>query len=1397
MCNNNKDFVHLHNHSHYSVQDALATPSELATAASQLGFQAIALTDHGKMAGTVEFVDACKNAEAPIKPIVGCCLKDQLIYTPSSVKEIQKIKKGDLVLTHTGTYKPVKDTMERAYKGVLYGIISAHNTTVWLTDEHPVYVYDSRSDQYAWIRADDIYKIKKSSDYVKGCLNVVFPKIQSLTQIEPDYKTSSGNILTLDERLAGILGIFVRSGSVVYENECPKGVKFLLNIADVSVVHYLQLTIYELFKEECQVLREKTKIAVTFQHEDVASFFSEICETAGYCTKSFPKNIFYSNDDIQVAFFNGFLFNTDKSIELTKNSFNVAHTNKNIAYMAKALGAILNYHVSIAEKNKRYNLVIKKVDEKKCKNDVIISPIFDIKTKIYGGLVYNIEVEDDHSYVTDFALHNCEVYTCEDMYDKTAPEGRKRPKHNHLTLLAKNQTGYQNLLQISSIASSEGYYYDPRIDHKILEKYSEGIIALSGCLASEVNQALMYGTYEDAKKKTERLRGIFPDFFVELQYHGIEEQRNNTPHLVQIAKELDLPLVASNDVHYISKPDYEIHDILISMKDLRDNKAYNPMGGKKMAYGSHQFYLKSANQMQKIFGDVAPEATANSVLISEMVENYFKLDVPHLLPEADIPDDPDFLKFKSHTLPCHKKNDAYLAYLAFEGLKSMGLDNNKTYVNRLKKELSQIWFMGVTDYFLIHNEIVDFMKKSDILYGIRGSGVGSLVNYCLEISNVDPVKWKLLFERFLNPGRGTQYDLQFKNVQKNENSDPLSEEKAIKIIKENVKQSLIEKPELETQKAQIAKELWIVENQGLSNYYLDILNNKLEIDKNEINSWLAYTLGITKTKPTGDLIIKKVATLPDVDTDVDKARREEVIDWMKQRFGSDKVMNIGAWGTYQAKASVLGALKTSERFNKKYGDKVAQEALKISGCIPKYPTDITIDQALKESEYFRGYANQWSTEVDHAKQLVGKISNLTVHAAGVIISKEPIKLHAPLEKSKDGLCVGYDMSSVERVGLVKYDILGLKTLTMLALAMKLVNERKNIKINLRNLNLDDDDVYDIFKNGLTTSVFQFGSDGMKDSLKKVKASCMEDLIAVVSLFRPGPMKYIPDYAQRKIGKTEYSLDHPLLEQYLATTYGILIYQEQAMYLAKDMAKFSWNEVDKLRKAISKKSGKDFKMICDKFHNQSLKNDIPEKIITEVLELMETFGSYAFNRAHAASYADLAFQTGYMKVYHPLEWMAACIQVVIDDSDSKRDEKLLEYFDECKIMGINVRMPNVNTSKIKVEIINDEIVLPLTYCKGAGAQSITVIENQPYESLNDFVHNSGANKTIFKALAFGGALDMFEEIKDFENEEELINYYDNEMKEIKKLNKKANSINIINKTSQIKREWSADAFFEDI
>lgn len=989
-----------------------------------------------------------------------------------------------------------------------------------------------------------------------------------------------------------------------------------------------------------------------------------------------------------------------------------------------------------------------------------------------------------------------EVYTTHDMLDKSAPQGRRRPKHNHLTLLAKNHIGYQNLLKISSIAASEGFYYDPRVDINVLRAHSQGIIALSGCLASEINQALLRDDYEQAKRTTEIFKDTFENFFIELQFHGtkscsMEEQKHNLPLLIKLAKDFNLPMVASNDVHYIDPADWRVHDVLIQTKGLRD-KTFTPgLSGKQKAYASHQFYLKSADQMYKIFGDKVPESISNSVMIGEMVEDYFKLDTPHKLPKAIIPCDTDFQKFKEEQLPYHNNNDAYLAYIGFEGLKKLGLDQNKSYVNRLKKELSQIWFTGVTDYFLIQNEMISFMKENDIIYGIRGSGVASLLHYCLDISTIDPLKWGLSFERFLNPGRGAQYDITFKSLKTN-NTTLLPREQAIKKLKEIVFEKLNNFSNSAQIRHKVLKELWIIENQELSNYYLELYEQQNNIQINEPNSWVAYLLNITNQKPDGDLIVTKVSELPDVDTDADDLRRGEVINWLKDRFGHDKVMNIGAWGTYAARAAVLSALKTSEKFNNMFGDRADAEAHKITASISKKP-GTTIEEAIEQSSDFQYYYKKWTEEIEYAKGLVGKIANLTVHAAGVLVSSEPIIDYAPIENSKQTLCSGYDMNSISRIGGVKYDILGVKNLRMLSLCQELIKIRHNKIINLREINKEDAKVYKLFKDGQTETIFQFASPGMQDSLKLVKAESMEDLIAVVSLFRPGPLKYIPSFADRKFGKEKFSFSHELLEKHLGYTYGIIVYQDQTMFLAREMAGFTWSEADKLRKAISKKSGKDFKIMCSLFKERSLAKGINAQTVNETLELMSTFGSYAFNRAHAAAYADLAYKTAFMRVYYPIEWLAACMEI-----DIAKEDEMAKYIREAAKLNIPVIYPDINLSDSHV-IIDDNgyIILPLTYCKGIGEESIKEIAiNKPYTNFKDFIERAKPNKTIVKALAGGDAFNNLVGAKEYEDINDLIEFFDSYSKDFKKRVKLRPSNKITESKNVVRKEWAIDDLFED-
>jgi DNA polymerase III alpha subunit len=954
-----------------------------------------------------------------------------------------------------------------------------------------------------------------------------------------------------------------------------------------------------------------------------------------------------------------------------------------------------------------------------------------------------------------------EVYTCPDRFDKSKTDDGKRRKLNHLTLLAANETGYKNLLALSAIGNNpDAFYYSPRIDWGCIEKHSEGVIALSGCLASELNQSLMKEDLDEANNVVSKFKSVFNErYFVELQYHGIEEQKHNMKHLLDLAKKYDVPTVASNDVHYLDKMDWEIHDVLIQMRDQRDARAGGEKkNGKKEAYGSHQFYLKSYDDMNKIFGSL-PDALKNTVLISDMVEDFFKIDVPHLLPPANIPEsNQEFISFWKTKLPYHKKNEAYLAFLSLRGLRDAGLGNNKSYLNRLTSELSQIWYMGVTDYFLIQREMVEFMKGKGIHYGIRGSGVGSLVNFCLEVCNVDPVRWNLMFERFLNPGRGTQYNIDIPEypvkqwMEQYSNLDSIVYSNKLKKIADIW---LEQNPDYKNFEPDIHKELWVLENQGLSPYIYGLAKMGIKTKQNDSQLWTAVMLGITEDTPEGQLKVAKVAALPDVDTDIDDSRRSEVIEWTKERFGEDHVAQIGTWGRYGAKAAVVGCLKASERFTSNYGDQTHIQAIKVSSLISKKP-GATIEETIQENAEFSQFYKLWKPEIDNAIHLVGTISNFGVHASGVLVSSEPIYLHAPIENSKGNLCSAYDMKNVERMGLVKYDFLGLAAFQQISLCLQHIKRLYNKEIDFKKINLEDPKIFkNIYARGKTASVFQFASKGMQQALREVDASSIEDLIAVAALYRPGPMDYISQYAEGKRNPSSVHYDHPIIEKNMAVTYGIMVYQEQAMQMARDMAGFSWTEVDKLRKAISKKSGKDFDEACSLFKTKSLAKGVDETIVDSVLLLMAKFGGYAFNRSHACAYALLSYYTAYLRYYYPSEWLAACIQI-----DRLDEDKLAVLKHECKIDRIIIKEPNINESGIET-LVNKkgEILLPLSAVKGVGARAEDIINGQPYESLEDLAIRARPNRMTIGALAENSALSCLPDIAQFEFLEDFLEHWD--------------------------------------
>ena len=798
-------------------------------------------------------------------------------------------------------------------------------------------------------------------------------------------------------------------------------------------------------------------------------------------------------------------------------------------------------------------------------------------------------------------------------------DGKKgRPKSNHLTLLAMNGDGYRNLVQAASLGAEEGYYYEPRISWPVVQEHNEGVIAMSGCLGSEVNQAFLRGDDEEAERVMRRFKDVFGDrYYAELQFHGIPEQKECMPKLAALARKLDIPCVASNDVHYLEPNDWQVHDILIQMRDLSVDRS-GGKNGKKDAYGSHQFYMKDQAAMSKIFDGLDSSAVRNALLLSERVEDHLKLDSKHLLPSLPIPkDDERFTAWYKKHLPYNKPNEAYLAYRAFDGLQKLGLANDPIYKTRLRSELEQIWYMGVGDYFLIEDDLVQFMKGDNILFGIRGSGVGSLVNYCLGVCAIDPLRWNLMFERFLNPGRGTQYkvtlsELPFKAwfSEMGKQDQTLPTLRLRELAKAN-------KDGLEEFGPDIAKEIWVLEQQGYAAYICDLADRGIKSSQNECQLWTAYFLGITDKRPDGGMIASKVATLPDVDTDMDDSRRQEAIAYTRTKYGEKNVAQIGTWGTYGAKAAVKGALKTSERFIGQFGEKAHAVAESITKTIPGKP-GITIDEAISESDEFAQWARKYSSEVAIAQKLVGTISNLGVHAGGVLVSSEPIHDHSPVENSKGVLCSAFDMKSVERVGLVKYDFLGLATFQMLARALKLIEKRHGRVIDPAQIPLEDPKVFhDVYSKGKTSSVFQFASKGMQETLVQVQASNTEDLIAVAALYRPGPMAFIPDYAAGKRNPSSVKYGHPIIEKHLAVTYGIIVYQEQAMFLARDLAGFDWEETDKLRKAVSKKDPEAFAKVTKLFREKALARGVDKKVIDDLLSLMQKFAGYAFNRCLSA------------------------------------------------------------------------------------------------------------------------------------------------------------------------------------
>jgi DNA polymerase III alpha subunit len=991
----------------------------------------------------------------------------------------------------------------------------------------------------------------------------------------------------------------------------------------------------------------------------------------------------------------------------------------------------------------------------------------------------------------------CEVYVTEDRFSKGvtySADGAREKSTFHLTVLAQNATGYRNLLNLADIGAREGYYRFPRVDMDAISKHSDGLLVMTGCLGSEVNQAILSGDEDKARTIMSRYYDIFGKdrYFLELHNHNMAEQKAVLPTLLGLGREFGMMPVAANDVHYLEAVDWQIHEQLKQMSNISSGKSYDY----ERAYGAKQFWLKSDEEMARAFKP-CPEAVPNTLRVADMVEDYFELDTRHLLPKVEVPDDPRFVSWKAKILPYHNKVDAYLAFLAFEGLKRLGLAHIPEYKMRLKSECENVWAMDVTAYFLAQVKVCDFMNREGILFGVRGSGVGSLLNYCLGISTLDPIKFDLMFERFLNPGRGTQYEVDFKSYTSKEYlkefGQPLQHE-AIRELRALWKAAKEDDPSLVPHGPRVDKELWILENQMLGTYLYELKNRGMRFAFNEPQLWSAWLLGLCPDKPESEMRVKQVATLPDIDTDIDSRYRDKVIGFCKTEWGADSVAPICNYGTYRARAAVKACLKTSDDFKKRYPGDFLSKLDEIGKTIPEKMLDEEhlaeddeedydqIADAIKQSPEFAAWARKFPKEVAKARHILGRISNMGVHASGVIIASEPLRNHAPIEKAKkkasddtgegakDEYVVALDMKRVERVGLVKWDFLGLALWTKIAVCLELLRKRG---VDLDHRTMGDglspkqlDRIFELYRKGKTSTLFQAGSKGMKAALREVGVTHIEDLIAIFALFRPGPLEFISEYASGKKNPSSVKYADESLRDILGVTNGIPIFQEQAMRLARDLAGFNWLETQDMQKAVSKKDPEKFKKCWGLFESKASARGVSEAAISDLKNRLSTFAGYAFNRSHSASYSELSFKTAYLRAFYPTEWMAACLYVDRDRKDAKtRVRKVDLYLEECAADRIAVVNPNANDSGMDVRISGGKIILPLVFLSGVGANAVPVVEHQPYSDFRDFVFKGPKppNKSVVKALAEGRAFACFSDV-DGKSPEEVLDTFESLVRE---------------------------------
>ncbi len=812
----------------------------------------------------------------------------------------------------------------------------------------------------------------------------------------------------------------------------------------------------------------------------------------------------------------------------------------------------------------------------------------------------------------------CEIYVAPREMTRKEPVPGAPDGGYHLILLAKNNTGYKNLIKLVSAGYLEGFYHRPRIDKALLKNHAEGLIATSACLQGEVSYAIRNNDFKRAEQIAREHADIFgaENYYLEIQDHGIDLEKKDRQELIALSKKLGLNLVATNDCHYLYREDHAAHEALLC---IQTNKVLDDED--RFHYATDQIYVKSAREMKELFADT-PEAIENTLKIAEQCNVEIELGKLQL-PNFDLPSGFDSL-------------EDYLRHLCLEGVKRRYSDPGDKVFERLDYELDVIRKMGYSGYFLIVKDFIDYARSQDIPVGPgRGSAAGSLVSYALGITAIDPLKYDLLFERFLNPER---------------------------------------------------------------------------------------------------------ISMPDIDIDFSDRGRDRVIEYVTHKYGQENVSQIITFGTFAARGVVrdVGRVMSIPY----------SEVDKIAKMIP-FKVGQTIDGALAEEPDLARLAKsdpKISQLLDYSRTLEGLARHASTHAAGVVISPVPLTEKVPLFKSsRDEITTQYDMKGVEDIGLLKMDFLGLRTLTVIDDAVKMIKQNHGVEIKLDNIALDDPAVYELYGNGATVGIFQFESGGMRDYLKKLQPESLDDLAAMNALYRPGPLDsgMIDVYIKRKHGEEKIEYLHPDMEPVLKNTFGVIVFQEQVLQLASRLAGFSLGNADILRKAMGKKIAKLMAEQKKAFINGCMENDITKKLANEIFHQIETFARYGFNKSHSVGYAYLAYQTAYLKAHYPREFMAALMTSEMNNTD-----RIIILKEECRSMGIAILPPNINKSYAYFTVEGDAIRFGLAAIKNVGMTAVQKIiecreDSGQFKSLCDFTARadiSSLNKRMIESMVAAGAFD---------------------------------------------------------